>query len=857
MAHPHTSSSAYASSAAAPVARLISTLGLMVLVLAPFGAQAQTCNGNKIGTCQIFQTKSVTLATSDATPVTTTDPSESKTSGQSKSVCDITIANPIYCGNGVLTPPSNGRATDDLANGGLVTYAPNPGFVGTDTFVTQTGLITDGTARAFVITTTYSVVVSAASYSAPSVSDTAITTPYNTAGSVNLPSSGSITGFSIASSPVQGAAIISGATAIYTPNAGYYGADSFTFFATGPGGSSNIATVSVTVAPPPAPSASNSSISTPYNTAATLTLPAEGVASSFTILAAPGHGTLSVSGHSATFTPANGYVGSDSFTFDATGPGGTSSPAVVSITVQPPPSPTATSASLSVPFNAPRSTTLASSGVVTNYAISAPPSHGAVVISGARATYTPNSDYSGFDSFAFVAIGPGGTSFPASISIMVAPPPPPTVSPGAIVAAFNTPGSTTLTSSDPVTSYTIAAPPMHGGAVISGATATYTPDPGYVGADSFFVAASGPGGISPPALITVTVSPPLAPVANAASITCPYQTTCQASLTSTGLGSTYALASPASNGTCTITGAILTYVPAWGAVGADRCTFTVSGPGGTSAPASIYIINEPPALPAPGGSTGEPIPSSGASTAICANGETASIPGLDGPPVGSVYDPNWCNELALTISERALQIQNQQSAVAMLKAELAAQQAMIAHLGSDATASTLATVNANTAQILQKASGIGFKVGASGAAFSAAYPANDVVAGFNATQLNAAMVTWHANASSALQSSIQIQNEIAQSQAGLANSVQQAVTASNAAPGPTAAHQATNQILAAVSTQLTELQDVLLTESQAYAILSASRQAASGAAAAGINQTSGQLQKSLTTAPGVSDTRHM
>ena len=137
MAHPHTSPSAYVRRAATPVARLISALGLILLALAPLGARAQTCNGNKIGTCQIFQTKSVTLATSEATPVTTTDPSESKTSGQSKSVCDITLTNPIYCGNGVLTPPSNGRATDDLANGGLVTYAPNPGFVGTDTFVTS------------------------------------------------------------------------------------------------------------------------------------------------------------------------------------------------------------------------------------------------------------------------------------------------------------------------------------------------------------------------------------------------------------------------------------------------------------------------------------------------------------------------------------------------------------------------------------------------------------------------------------------------------------------------------------------------------------------------------------------------
>src|SRR3546814_2147283 len=55
----------------------------------------------------------------------------------------------------------------------------------------------------------------------------------------------------------------------------------------------------------------------------------------------PSHGTSSVGGDVVTYTPAAGYYGADSFTYMATGPGGTSAPATVSLTVGTPPAPTA------------------------------------------------------------------------------------------------------------------------------------------------------------------------------------------------------------------------------------------------------------------------------------------------------------------------------------------------------------------------------------------------------------------------------------------------------------------------------------------------------------------------------------
>ncbi|MGH7233913.1 MAG: Ig-like domain-containing protein, partial [Candidatus Saccharimonadales bacterium] len=54
----------------------------------------------------------------------------------------------------------------------------------------------------------------------------------------------------------------------------------------------------------------------------------------------PGNATAIVSGESVTYTPNNGFTGSDSFYYTATNPGGTSNPAKVSIQVNAPSKPT-------------------------------------------------------------------------------------------------------------------------------------------------------------------------------------------------------------------------------------------------------------------------------------------------------------------------------------------------------------------------------------------------------------------------------------------------------------------------------------------------------------------------------------
>jgi hypothetical protein len=126
----------------------------------------------------------------------------------------------------------------------------------------------------------------------------------------------------------------------YTPGSSYDGSDSFTFSATGPGGTSNTATIAITDKPPGRPPVCvSSSVRATGGHPKSIVLGCSGEVTSRKIVSEPKHGRLSAVsvGGRVTYTPRRGYRGSDSFTFDATGRGGTSNTARITIrpTVRP------------------------------------------------------------------------------------------------------------------------------------------------------------------------------------------------------------------------------------------------------------------------------------------------------------------------------------------------------------------------------------------------------------------------------------------------------------------------------------------------------------------------------------------
>jgi hypothetical protein len=88
--------------------------------------------------------------------------------------------------------------------------------------------------------------------------------------------------------------------------------------------------------PPPPTVVAPANVAVTFNSTGTtidLTSSVSGVSSSIAIATAPANGTTSVAGNVVTYTPTADYYGADSFTFTATGPGGTSAPASVSLNV--------------------------------------------------------------------------------------------------------------------------------------------------------------------------------------------------------------------------------------------------------------------------------------------------------------------------------------------------------------------------------------------------------------------------------------------------------------------------------------------------------------------------------------------
>ena len=358
-------------------------------------------------------------------------------------------------------------------------------------------------------------------------------------------SGGAHTSIAVVTPPAHGTTSIAGDVVTYTPAAGYFGIDSFTYTATGPGGTSNVALVHLTVETPAAPAVTNrSGVAVAYNGAGTaidLSTSITGVHASIAIDTPPAHGTVTVAGDVVTYAPAANYYGADSFTYTATGPGGTSAPATVSLTVANPPAPTVSGRSgVAVGYNSTGAAidlSSAVSGVHGSIAVATPPAHGAVTIAGDVATYVPAASYFGPDSFTYTATGPGGTSAPATVSLTVATPPPPVVAPPTTPVVVPTPPAgngppqpVTVNlgsqSNGVIDGYRITATSQHGTASITTVAAPlaqtagadgpqaapgdyqliYTPAANFMGTDTVTVVAFGPGGDSAPATFTFQVA---------------------------------------------------------------------------------------------------------------------------------------------------------------------------------------------------------------------------------------------------------------------------------------------------------------------------------------------------------------
>jgi outer membrane autotransporter protein len=174
----------------------------------------------------------------------------------------------------------------------------------------------------------------------------------------------------------------------------------------------------------PTPIAVNDTASVNANGSATIpvTNVDTGPITSLTITQQPAHGTASVSGLNIVYTPAHDYFGSDSLKYTATGPGGTSGVATVTITVVPGAVPVVTAQNATV--LAGKSVTIhavagATNGPFTVAALVNPPSSGTAAVQGTDIVYTADPNASGTYGFDFTLSNAFGTSQAAHATITV------------------------------------------------------------------------------------------------------------------------------------------------------------------------------------------------------------------------------------------------------------------------------------------------------------------------------------------------------------------------------------------------------------------------------------------------------
>lgn len=231
-----------------------------------------------------------------------------------------------------VSTPSHGSAAMD---GTQIIYTPQSGYYGPDTF---TYTISDGRGGSDTATVTVSV------NSPPKAVDDKATTPFDTSVTLKVlendsdPNGDALTVVSV-TTPAHGTAIISENALKYTPAAGYYGTETFSYTIVDAFGATSTANVKITVLRNNSPPvAVDDSYWTYQNLGITILVlqndtDAQGDPLTVTQASAAAHGTVYNNGINVVYLPHADFIGNDSFTYTISDGFGGTSTAVVRIKV--------------------------------------------------------------------------------------------------------------------------------------------------------------------------------------------------------------------------------------------------------------------------------------------------------------------------------------------------------------------------------------------------------------------------------------------------------------------------------------------------------------------------------------------
>ncbi|MDA4108346.1 membrane protein [Mycobacterium holsaticum DSM 44478] len=535
-----------------------------------------------------------------------------------------------------VTQPQNGSVTYE---GGTLTYTPNADFHGTDTF---TYTISDeesplhvhglrglwaalfGGDAGHASTVTVTVTVNPVN-DAPVAVDDSVTVAEDSGATVidvlgnDTDLDGDDLSVIAVGSAANGAATLTDGVITYTPNADFYGTDSFSYSISDGMGGTATATVTVTVtAEPDPPAPADDTYTTDEDTP--LNIPAPGVLGndvdvdgddlSVQLAQLPLHGIVSLNEDgSFTYTPISDFHGVDSFIYTVIDGNGGTATATVYVTVNPVnDAPVAVDDAVTVDEDGvavvdvlANDTDVDGDELTVTTVGSA--SNGTVTLADGVITYTPDADFQGADSFTYTITDPDGETSTATVHVTVNPVNDDPVAVDDFVTVDEDTGATVVdvlgndadVEDDELTVTGVGAA-TNGTVMFTDGVITYTPGADFQGADSFtYTVSDGKGGTAT-ATVYVTVNPVNdAPVAVPDVVTVDENSTANVidvlgndtdvdgdALTVIHVGSAH-------RGTVTMIDGVITYTPDADRYGMDSFSYTITDGNGETSTALVRV----------------------------------------------------------------------------------------------------------------------------------------------------------------------------------------------------------------------------------------------------------------------------
>jgi hypothetical protein len=341
-----------------------------------------------------------------------------------------------------------------MLSAGQVTYTPAANYNGPASFdyqVCDNGT-TNGSPAAKCSVATVNVNVASVNDAPDAVNDSATVAEDSGANAINVldndsftPDEGETLTISATTDGAHGTvAITGGGTGLtYTPNANYFGPDSFTYTISDGNGGTDTATVSITVTNVNDDPTANDNAATVTEDSGANAInvlandgfaPDTGETLTITSTSQGANGSVAITGGGTgvTYTPNANFFGSDSFTYTISDGNGGSDTATVNVTVtnvNDPPDAINDSATVAEDSGANAINVLANdtfapdAGETLTITSVTQGTNGSVAITGGGTTvsYTPNANFFGSDSFTYtISDGNGGTDT-ATVSITVTP----------------------------------------------------------------------------------------------------------------------------------------------------------------------------------------------------------------------------------------------------------------------------------------------------------------------------------------------------------------------------------------------------------------------------------------------------